>query len=203
MRAAPEMGAGRAVTVDGRRRPMVVLATTGGYLCTVPVANWLTERYSEVPVAPGLMAPAGVYAVGLALVLRDATREVAGRAATVAAMAAGVALSYALGDDRLATASAAAFALSESLDAGVYESLRARGLTVALVASNVVGLTADSCTFLALAMGSLHYLPGQLIGKVWMTAVAVAILSAARRFRPRGRRGANAIPTTSTTRIQP
>ncbi|MBQ1164845.1 VUT family protein, partial [Streptomyces sp. A73] len=78
-------------------------------------------------VGPGLLAPAGVYAVGVALVLRDLAREAAGRAAILAAIAVGAARSWVLATPELAVASTAAFALSETLDFAVYEPLRRRG----------------------------------------------------------------------------
>ncbi|MBQ1164378.1 hypothetical protein KBZ21_41025, partial [Streptomyces sp. A73] len=33
------------------------------YIATIPAANWLVDHYGAVPVGPGLLAPAGVYAV--------------------------------------------------------------------------------------------------------------------------------------------
>ncbi|MBQ1166305.1 VUT family protein, partial [Streptomyces sp. A73] len=72
----------------------------------------------------------------------------------------------------------AAVALSETLDVAVYEPLRRRGLLVAVTASNAVGLLADSLVFLGLAFGSLAFLPGQLVGKAWMTLAAIAVIAA-------------------------
>jgi MYXO-CTERM domain-containing protein len=47
-------------------------------------------------------------------------------------------------------------------------------------------LTIDSGLFLALAFGSLDFLPGQIVGKLWMTLLAVALLwTVRRRFAPR------------------
>jgi MYXO-CTERM domain-containing protein len=40
---------------------------------------------------------------------------------------------------------------------------------------------ADSIVFLTLAFGSLQYLPGQVVGKAWMTLLAVAVLWLLRR----------------------
>jgi len=37
--------------------------------------------------------------------------------------------------------------------------------------------------FLWLAFGGLTFLPGQLVGKAWMTVAAVALLAAVRRWR--------------------
>lgn len=161
-----------------------ILAAPGllaAYIATIPAANWLVDHYGAVPVGPGLVAPAGVYAVGVALVLRDLAREAAGRTAVLAAIAVGAVLSWWLADPALAVASTAAFAVAETMDFAVYEPLRKRGLLVAMLASNVVGLLADSLIFLKLAFGSFDYLPGQLLGKAWMTLAAVTAIALLRR----------------------
>jgi len=46
----------------------------------------------------------------------------------------------------------------------------------AVLASNTVGLGCDSLVFLELAFGSLDHLAGQVVGKAWMTLLAVAVL---------------------------
>jgi uncharacterized PurR-regulated membrane protein YhhQ (DUF165 family) len=76
-----------------------------------------------------------------------------------------------------------AFAVSEVMDFAVYEPLRDRGLPLAMLASNAVGLFADSLIFLWLAFHSLEFLPGQLLGKTWMTLAAVAVIAVIRRRR--------------------
>jgi uncharacterized PurR-regulated membrane protein YhhQ (DUF165 family) len=157
------------------------IAALTAYVATIPAANLLVTHFGAVPVGFGFDAPAGVYAVGLALVLRDLAREAAGRAAVVAAIAVGAVLSWWLADPALAAASAAAFAVSEVMDFAVYEPLRTRGLVVAMLASNAVGLLADSLLFLWLAFSSLEFLPGQLLGKAWMTLAAVAVIAVLRR----------------------
>ena len=43
----------------------------------------------------------------------------------------------------------------------------------------------DSVLFLSLAFGSLVFLPGQIVGKLWMTALAVAVLWLWRRAAAR------------------
>ncbi|MEU6379640.1 VUT family protein [Streptomyces sp. NPDC046909] len=174
------------MTGSRRRRLAAAVLATSGYVATVPAANWLTTHYPAAPVAPGVMAPAGVYAVGLTLVLRDFSRELAGRTTVAMAMAGGVILSSWTAGETVATASAAAYALSECLDFVVYERLRAHGFTIALALSNAAGLIADSLLFLSLAFGSLHYLPGQVIGKTWMTGVAVVLLLLRRHLRHGG-----------------
>lgn len=159
------------------------VATLVGYILTIPAANLAVEHYGKVPVGFGQMAPAGVYAVGIALVLRDLARKAAGRWPVIAAIGVGAVLSYWLASPALAIASCAAFALSEALDMAVHEPLRKRDLLAAMAASNLVGLIADSLLFLWLAFGSLQYLLGQLLGKAWMTLLAVAIITALRRAR--------------------
>lgn len=180
-------GVAATPTVPTEENLMTLTARTSaavtGFIATIPAANLLVEHVGMTPVGFGLLAPAGVYMVGLALVLRDLVREWAGLSASLFAVAVGAALSWFLATPLLAVASAAAFLLSELLDAAVYEPLRKRGRTLALAASNAVGLAADSVVFLWLAFGSLAFLPGQLVGKAWMTAAAIAALALIQRRR--------------------
>jgi uncharacterized PurR-regulated membrane protein YhhQ (DUF165 family) len=157
------------------------IATLAAYIATIPAANLAVTHFGAVPVGFGYVAPAGVYMVGLALVLRDFARESTGRGAVLVAIALGTILSYFLADPALAGASAAAFAVAETMDFVVYEPLRKRGLLTAMLASNAVGLLADSLLFLKLAFGSYDYLSGQIIGKAWMTLSAIAVLALLRR----------------------
>ncbi|MFE4783324.1 VUT family protein [Streptomyces sp. NPDC056716] len=157
------------------------IATLVAYVATIPAANLAVTHFGAIPVGFDYAAPAGVYMVGLALVLRDLARESAGRGAVLAAIAVGTVLSYFLADPALAAASAAAFAVAETMDFAVYEPLRKRGLVIAMLASNAVGLLVDSLLFLKLAFGSFEYLPGQILGKSWMTLAALAVLALRRR----------------------
>jgi queuosine precursor transporter len=151
--------------------------TTVAYIATIPAANLLVTHYGAVPVGFGLMAPAGVFMVGLALVLRDLVHEWAGRKAVLAAIAAGVGLSYLLAPPALATASAAAFGVAELADMAVYSPLRKQGLLLALAVSNAVGLVVDSLLFLQIAFGSQEFLWGQIVAKTQMTLLAAALLT--------------------------
>ena len=65
----------------------------------------------------------------------------------------------------LVLASGTAFALSELADFAVYTPLQRRRLTLAVVASSMVGLVVDSVVFLTLAFGSLEFLAGQVVGQ--------------------------------------
>lgn len=150
------------------------------FIATIFCANWAIQAYGLVPVGPGLVAPAGVYFAGLAFTFRDLAQERVGRRWIVAAIVAGAVISG-LVSTKFALASGIAFLVSELLDFAVYSPLRKRNWIGAVVASNVVGLVADSIVFLLLAFGSLQYLPGQIVGKAWMTLLAVAVLWLLRR----------------------
>lgn len=164
------------------------------FLATVPLANWLignvgTECIPQgpclVPVGFGLMAPSGVLVIGAALVLRDAVQSLLGARWTLTAIALGVALSAAVAPPALVLASAVAFGLAELADMAVYTPLRQRGRIVAAVLmSGLVGAAVDSAAFLWLAFGSLDYVSGQIVGKMWMTAAAAVVLAVFFRTAP-------------------
>lgn len=173
---------------DRRRREGALFLIAFG-LC-IPAANWLIGHAGTVclpggpcliPVAPGLMAPSGVLMIGLALVLRDLAQRRLGLGFAFAAIAAGTALSALLAPPALVLASAAAFLISETADLAVYTPLQRRGLVLAVLASSIAGLVVDSVVFLALAFGSLAYLPGQVLGKAWMVLAALPLIHWLRR----------------------
>ena len=156
------------------------------YLGTIVAANWAIQTFGLVPVGFGLMAPAGVYFVGLAFTFRDLTHEALGRKWVIAAILVGAGLSWFI-SPAFALASGLAFLFSEAADLAVYEPLRHRNWLGAVALSNTVGLVVDSALFLALAFGSLQFLPGQIVGKAWMTAIAVVILWGVRAVPQRRR----------------
>jgi uncharacterized PurR-regulated membrane protein YhhQ (DUF165 family) len=95
-------------------------------------------------------------------------------------IAAGAAVSYLVADPLIATASAAAFLLSEAVDLAVYTPLRKRSRAgdrrwaSAVIASNLAGAAVDTVVFLALAFGWAAVLPafaGQMVGKAWATVM--------------------------------
>ena len=166
--------------MTGRLRPGAV-AAAAGFLATVVAANWLTERYGMVPVGFGLTATAGTYAAGLSFGLRDALHELAGRWAVVAVIVAGAGLS-ALISPQLAFASGVAFLVAETADLAVYDPLRQRQWTVAVIASNLVGALVDTVVFLWLAGFPVRAaIGGQMVGKALMIAPALLIVGWVRR----------------------
>ncbi|MEQ1899563.1 MAG: VUT family protein [Devosia sp.] len=172
-------------SVDTRRRIEGALFLVA-FSCTIPLANWLIGNVGTVcvpngpcliPVAPGILAPSGVLAIGAALVLRDLVQRRLGLLWSFAAIAIGAVLSVFFAPPALVIASTVAFALSETADLVVYTPLQRRGLVLAATASSVVGLVIDSIVFLTLAFGSLDLLPGQILGKLWMVAAALPVLA--------------------------
>jgi hypothetical protein len=127
------------------------------------------------------MAPSGVLMIGLALVLRDLVQRRLGVEFGIGAIIVGAAISAGLAPPTLVVASAAAFLLSEFADFAVYTPLARRRLVVAVIASSVVGLVVDSIVFLWLAFGSLEFLIGQIIGKLWMVLLAIPFVMYMRR----------------------
>lgn len=164
-----------------------------GLMGSIWLANWLITHWGAIrfdpagpwliPVWPGWMAPdgmtvyapSGVLAIGLSFTLRDLVQRRLGWRMTFGAIVAGAALSAML-DPRLALASGLTFFVAETLDLAVYTPLQQNHLIVATIGSNIVGLVADSVIFLAIAFGSLDLLAGQVIGKLWMTLIALPLV---------------------------
>lgn len=172
---------------------MLGIAALVAFIATIPGANWLIGNVGLVciptgpcliPVAPGLMAPSGVLLVGLALVLRDIVQRSLGRWWALGAIGAGAALSVAVAPPALVIASGVAFLLSELADFAVYTPLEKRGFVLAVFASSIVGLIADSVLFLWLAFGSMDFLAGQIVGKAWMVLAALPVFHFARLKMP-------------------
>jgi uncharacterized PurR-regulated membrane protein YhhQ (DUF165 family) len=161
------------------------------FLATIPAANWLIQHVGTecvpngpclLPVAPGILAPSGVLMIGVALVLRTLLQEAAGRSWVLACIALGAGLSALIAPAQLAAASGLAFLASELADWGVYSPLRRRGFGVALLAAGLVGSVVDSAIFLTLAFGSLEFMSGQVIGKMWATLAVLPLFGWARRL---------------------
>ena len=156
------------------------LAALLAYGASIPLANLMVQHVGNVefpggphviPVAPGLSAPSGVLAIGVALVARDAVHRYAGWRAALSAIVLGVALSAAVAPS-VAAASAVAFGVGELADMAIYAPLRRYRPALAILASGTVGALVDSLAFLWIAFGSVAYWQGNTIGKVEVSAVA-------------------------------
>ncbi|WP_280502035.1 VUT family protein [Nocardia farcinica] len=160
--------------MTGQRTAGVIAAA--GLLASVIAANYVTTRYGFVPVGFGLQATAGTIFAGVALALRDAIQDLAGKWAVVVVIVAAAVVSYFIASPAIAVASAVAFAVAELLDFAVYTPLRARSQfgdrrwSAAVLASGVVGAVVDTVVFIGLAFGVTAIsgvLVGQLVGKMW------------------------------------
>ncbi len=163
------------------------------FIGSIFLANYLVGNVGTVcppgepcliPVWPGIMAPSGVLAIGLGFTLRDLVQRRRGIRYTAVGILLGAGLSAVL-DPALALASGTAFLFSEFLDLFVYTPLQRRNLMAAVLGSNIVGIIADSAIFLGLAFGSLQFIEGQIIGKLWMTLLALPIIWLIRRWDER------------------
>jgi len=175
------------------RRTQLGLVSACLFVGSVWFANWLLTQYGVVPVGFHLHAPAGVFAIGGALILRDLTHRTLGRLAVIVCILAGCLLAYVVENGQIPgglvsipVASALAFLFSEGADMAIYTPIEERNFLGAVVASNTVGAVVDSALFLWLAFGSAwiqngNLLAGQVWGKLLMTAAAFPILYASRR----------------------
>jgi hypothetical protein len=161
--------------LEPRRFSLAAGLALAGYIGVIYLANWAISTFGLVPVGFGLVAPAGVYFAGLSFTLRDVVQDQLGRRWTVAGILVGAATSAVI-SPQLALASGVAFLASELADMGVYTPLRERHWLSAVAFSNSVGAAVDSGIFLLLAFGSLEFFWGQMLGKTWSTAAAVALL---------------------------
>ena len=152
-------------------------------------ANWLASKYLVGVPFTHYVAPAGVFCIGAALVLRDWLQQLAGLRWTLALVAVGGAASYGIGVaagwtslQKIAVASLVAFVVSETAEAVVFTPLRNRSLTAGVLASGLVGNAIDSALFLWLAFGSEAFFAGNFYGKAEMIVVG-GLLTVLRRYK--------------------
>ena len=174
-----------------RNRGTVGVIAAVLFVGTVYAANWLVNKYGPIRVWPTTFyAPAGVYVVGLAFLLRDTVQRLVGQWLALAAIAVGAVLSVFV-SPTLALASACAFAASELIGLGVFKAGggndggRAR-LLAAIVAASVVAAAVDSLIFLWIAFGrdGLHFFDGQMVAKLSVTVLALPFVLFARKRLP-------------------
>ena len=170
-------------------RRLTLTAAACAFVASVWLANYLVNTYGPIRVWPtSLYAPAGVYVIGVAFLLRDTIQRFAGQWVALALVAVGTGLS-ALVNPTLAAASAAAFAASELLGLLVFTTLGGntagpRRLTIAVIVAQAAAAALDSYVFLTIAFGSLAFFDGQMVAKVSVTILALPFVLAARRRWP-------------------
>lgn len=168
-----------------RRFLLPATLVTAYALCPV-LANYLVTHHAPIDVLPlpGLrhhfVAPAAVYVIGAALVLRNLVQRTAGVTVSLVAIALGCVTSLLVADPRIVVASVAAFAFSELLDFAVFTSLfyNVSPFAPSALIASFIGAVADSYIFLSLAFGSLAFFPGQLAGKSLSVLAAVLLIAA-------------------------
>lgn len=138
------------------------------YLSAIVLAN-----LSVVHLGPSSTPFNAFLFIGLNLATRDRLHDLWGRRVArnmFVLIVAGAAISYALnaGAGRIALASVAAFALSESLDAAVYHLRRHKPYLIRSNTSNLFGAAADSIIFPVLAFGGFPWviILAQFLAKV-------------------------------------
>jgi uncharacterized PurR-regulated membrane protein YhhQ (DUF165 family) len=172
------------------RRRLTATVAAAAFVATVWFVNWLVDRYGAIRVWPtDLRAPAGVYAVGLAFLLRDTVQRLAGTWLALASIAAGTALTYMVVSHTLAEASAAGFVTSELAGLAVFKAARGNTggppvLGTAVVLAGLVAAAVDSYVFLSIAFHSLAFFEGQFVAKVTVTVLALPFVLGARRQWP-------------------
>lgn len=154
------------------RSHLTATVASAAFVGLVVASNALTAEYGLI----GGVVAAGTFTAGLVLAARDAVRETAGVWASLACIAAGVAVSAVMAGPVLALASGVAFAVSELVDTAVYEPLRRRSRTRALAWSNLAGSVVDSVLFLALAGFPLWPAVAGQVAVKWAVAVALPLL---------------------------
>jgi queuosine precursor transporter len=156
-------------------------------LANYAITHWGKHRLPRRALHGARLARASTHPRGAVSRVRvhvpGPTQEWLGRKAVIVAILVGALLSWAATSNRdLAVASAVAFLFSELADFAVYQPLRERRWLLAVFASNAVGLGIDSILFPQIAFGSLHFIEGQIIEKLWTTVFAVVVLLALRRW---------------------
>lgn len=152
-----------------------------GYIATIFLANYFIKNIGIqfdpngphlFPVWFGVYAPSGTLFAGLAFTFRDFVQDTLDKVWVFGAIILGAALSAFVSAD-LAVASGIAFLISELADLAVYTPMKRYSWLLAVVLSNTVGLAFDSILFVSLANLPIFLLTGQIIGKLWSTALAV------------------------------
>lgn len=164
------------------------IALSTAFVSLAVLANWLASKYIVGVPFTHFVAPAGVFCIGAALVLRDWIQQLAGIVWSIVLILVGAFASYGIGVaagwtslQKIAVASLIAFIVSETVELLVFTPLRNRNLTVGVLASGLVGNAIDSWLFLTLAFGSTAFFWGNFYGKAEMILVGGA-LTAVRRY---------------------
>jgi len=153
------------------------------YIASIILANWMVEKFGLVSIGLGLLVPAGTFAAGAALVLRDAVQIYGTRWWVLGAIFVGAAISFFMASPAIAVASALAFLVSEMVDWAVFTPLRPRNLALAVVVASVVAAPVDTVLFLVISGLGLSWqaVVGQVLVKTFMALIAAFIITLRRK----------------------
>ncbi len=159
------------------------------FIGVVVLANYAASKWTIHVLFTPYTAPAGAYAIGAILVLRDWLQQGYGLLKTMPLVYVAGLISWGVGDlagwtslEKIAIASVVAFTVSETVEAAVFTPIRKRNLPLGVGLSGTVGLALDSWIFLSIAFGSLAFFWGQFWAKFTAVAIGV-ILTALRRWK--------------------
>jgi uncharacterized PurR-regulated membrane protein YhhQ (DUF165 family) len=152
--------------------PIVVVLCHAGL---VAAANGLVHVVGALPVAPGVIAPAGTLIIGLSFALRDVIHSRYGLIYALTSLPIGCIVS-AVFSPGLAVASGVTFLVSETLDMLIWSRVRRTNEELAVLISGLVVAPIDSMLFCWLAFGSVSLAGGATVGKMWATLAAYLAL---------------------------
>lgn len=143
------------------------------YLLLIPLVNW---SFAHVPTVPmpdgGAWSPMAVV-TGLILVVRDFAQREVGHYIFLPLIV-GVAISFAMAPPQIALASAAAFAVSETMDWLLFTILK-KPLSQRVMISSMISAPLDSAVFWFLASLAV---PGVFTWSTVLTAIASKLVGA-------------------------
>ncbi len=164
-------------------KPQVAVAAFTVFVAGIVLANWAITTYGLVWVAPGLVAPAGVYFAAITFPARDVLQRASNKWESLLAIAIGAGVSYLVSSSTIATASALTFLCSETLDFVIYTPLQRRWFTPAVVASGICAAALDSWIFLRLAGFGESAFWGTFVGKLWVVCLVGGPVAFGLRWR--------------------
>lgn len=148
------------------RAPWVYL-----YVALIPFVNWSFAHVPTVSMPDGGAWSPMAIVTGLVLVVRDFAQREVGHAIFLPLLV-GIFVSFFMAPPAIALASAAAFAISETVDWAVY-SFTKRPLSERVLISSAIGAPVDSAVFWLLASLSV---PGVFTWSTVLTAIASKLL---------------------------
>lgn len=143
------------------------------YVLLIPFVNWSFAHVPTIPLADGGTFSPLAIVTGLILVVRDFAQREVGHTIFIP-LAIGIAISFAMAPPSIALASAAAFAISETVDWLVY-TVSKKPLSQRVLISSAIGAPVDSAVFWLLASFTVA---GVFTWSTVLTAIASKILGA-------------------------